>query len=284
MGRIYSYHYLNQYADVATIPAPALATADVLEVSRNGIGMLSGTYANETVLTDVLEYSRRSSNNNLPSANKYIIQISNSPSITDRVVVYEFGSLVEIGDVYRFEINPLFGVEYTVQSGDTVTDVRNEVKTLIDATTWPGVSISSSSVSTNRLQLTYNNFFTQLNPYIVYGTKYLYQKGYYVVIAGREYLIINSNSNTTYPTLAAIAATYDFGDLTYMPAGVEAYINNPSYVRDFYQFSIEDATSILDVPTAGSLGQGRYLYSETEQKLTFSEPLQPGEYIKMLYK
>ena len=284
MGRIYSYQYLNEYSNVASIPAPALAASDILEVSRNGIGMQSGTYANETVLTDVLEYSRRSSNSNLPSANKYIIQISNIPSTTDRVVVYEFGSLVEIGDVYRFEINPLFGVEYTVQSGDDVTDVRNEIKTLIDAATWPGVFISSSSISTNRLELTYNNFVTQLKPLISYGTKYLYQKGYYVAIAGKEYLIINSNSNSTYPTLPAIAASYDFGDLTYMPSGVVAYINNPSYVQEFYQFSIEDAASILNVPTAGSLGQGRYLYSETEQKLTFSEPLQPGEYIKMLYK
>lgn len=284
MGRIYSYQYLNQLTDVGFITTPAIAASDLLEVSRNGIGMQSGSQGTETVVTDVIKYNRRSFNTNQPSANKYIIQVSNSPTPINRVVVYEFGSLVEIGDVYRFELNPFVGVSYTVQSGDTVTDVRNEVKTLIDAATWPGVSINSSSISTNRLELTYNNNYTLLNPIVIYGTKYLFQSGYYVTLAGKDFLITNVNSNTGYPTLPAIAASYDYDNLTYMPSGLVPFINNPSYTQDYFMTSIEDAADITDVPTAGSLGMGKYIYSPTEQKLTFAEPLQPGEYIKILYK
>lgn len=284
MGRIYSYQYLNEYADVASITTPAIALADLLEVSRNGIGMQSGTYNNETVNTDVFEYTRRSYNSNQPSANKYIIQVSNTPSISSRTVVYEFGPLVEVGDIYRFELNALAGVQYTVQSGDDTTDVRNEVKTLIDAATWPGVNITSASVSTNRLSLTYNNFYTQLNPLIIYGTKYLFQTGYYVELMGKQYLIENHNTNDTYYTLPSISASYDFDTLTLMPSGLDAYINNPAYTFDFGGIVTAGTTDITDVPTVGSLGGGRYVYSPTEQKLTFAEPLQPGEYIKILYK
>jgi hypothetical protein len=284
MGRIYSYQYLNQYADVEYIPTPALSVDDVLEVSRNGIGMQAGTYVDETVETDVFEYNRRSYNTNTADTNKYIIQISNSPTLSSRVVVYEFGSLVEAGDVYRFEYNALYGVEYIVQPGDTVTDVRNEVKTLIDAAVWPGVTITSSSISTNRLELTYNNFFTQLNPLVTFGVKYLFQNGYYVTLLGKDYLIENHNAYDTYYTLAGHSASYAFAALTYMPSGLDAYINNPSYTFDFGGIVTAGTTDITDVSTPGSLGMGKYLYSETEQKLYFSEYLQPGEYIKMLYK
>jgi hypothetical protein len=284
MARIYSYQYLNEYSNVSTIGAPALAASDILEVSRNGIGMQSGTYGTETINTDVFEYKRRSYNSNTASANKYIIQISNTPSISSRTVVYEFGSLVEVGDIYRFEQNALLGVQYEVQSGDTVTDVRNEVKTLIDAATWSGVSISSSSISTNRLELTYNNFFTQLNPLIIFGTKYLFQTGYYVTLSGKDYLIVNYNTNDDYYTLPSISSSYAFNTLTYMPSGLDAFINNPAYTFDFGSIITAGQSDITGVSTAASLGQGRYVYNELSQTITFAEPLQPGEYIKMLYK
>lgn len=284
MGRIYSYQYVNGGVDVASITTPAVALADVLEVSRNGIGMQPGTYANETVTTDVIEYTRRSFNTNVPDTNKYIIAVSNIPGTTTRTIVYEFGSLVTIGDTYRFETNALSGVEYVVQSGDTVTDVRNEIKTLIDAATWPGFTVSTSSISTNRLEVTYSTLFHTFKTLIVYGVKYLFQKGYYVTIAGKDYLITSMNSNTAYPTLPAIAATYNFGDLTLMPSGLIPYINNPSYTQDYFILIIQGTADILGVPTAGSMGMGMYVYSQTEQKLTFAEALQPGEYIKMLYK
>jgi hypothetical protein len=284
MGRIYSYQYLNEYSNVASIGAPALAASDILEVSRNGIGMQSGTYATATVNTDVFEYKRRSYNSNTASANKYIIQISNIPSISSRTVVYEFGPLVEIGDIYRFEQNAFLGVQYQVQSGDTVTDVRNEIKTLIDGATWSGVNISTSSVSTNRLELTYNNFFTQLNPFIIFGTKYLFQTGYYVTLSGKDYLVVNYNTNDDYYALPLFSSSYAFGSLTYMPSGLDAFINNPAYTFDFGSVITAGQTDITGVSTAASLGQGRYIYDELTQTLTFSEPLQPGEYIKMLYK
>lgn len=284
MGRIYSYQYLNEYADVTTIGAPALAASDILEVSRNGVGMQSGTYANETVNTDVFEYKRRSYNTNSPAANKYVIEVSNTPTPTTRTIVYEFGPLVEIGDIYRFEVNALAGVQYTVQSGDTVTDVRNEVKTLIDASSWPGVIITSTSVSTNRLQLEYSNVFRRLNPIIIYGTKYFFQTGYYVRLSGKDYLIENHNTNDDYYTLPAISASYAFNTLTYMPSGLDAFINNPAYTFDFGSIITAGQSDITGVSTAASLGQGRYIYDELTQTITFAEALQPGEYIKMLYK
>jgi hypothetical protein len=114
--------------------------------------------------------------------------------------------------------------------------------------------------------------------------KYLFQNGYYVTLLGKDYLIENHNAYDTYYTLAGHSASYAFASMTYMPSGLDAYINNPSYTFDFGGIVTAGTTDITDVSTPGSLGMGKYLYSETEQKLYFSEYLQPGEYIKMLYK
>ena len=285
MGRIYSYHFLNDIADRATVGTPSIALADLLEVSRNGIGMQAGTYANETVACMITEYQRRSSNTNTASVNKYIIAVSNIPTVSNRTVVYEFGPLVEAGDTYRFEQNFLVGAQYVAQALDTATDVRNNVKTQIDGTTWSGFTTTTSSISTNRLQVVYSTPFSSLSTFIVFGVKYLFQAGYYVEIAGKgDYLILNSNSYTGFPTLPSMSGTYAFGDLVRMPSGIIPFINNPNYIQDSYGTTVLVPTNVTGVPTASSLGAGRYVYDELSAVLTFAEPLQPGEYIKMLYK
>jgi hypothetical protein len=132
--------------------------------------------------------------------------------------------------------------------------------------------------------VTYNSLFFTLDYYIVYGTRYLYQSGYYVVLNGKEYQVLGYESNAGYPSLPSPAASYTFASLTLMPSGLIPYLNNPSYTQIAFFEDAAGLTDITGVSTTSAIGQGKYYYDETTQTLTFAEALQPGEYIKMLYK
>jgi hypothetical protein len=280
--RIYSYQYLNAVADNAAIVVPPVPSTDLLEVSRNGIGMLRSGGGTETVTTNVIQFNRLSEGAGSAVAGKYIIPTSTVNTLTTRTVTYEIGPTITAGDVYVFKLNAFLSTSYVVLGGDTVTDVRDGLQAAVDGYSWGG-TVTCSAVSTNRFSVTapISMIFTY---FIVYGEVYLYQIGYYVVLSGKQYLVTKSESFTAYPIIASPEPSYAFNALTLMPSGLIAYINNPSYAQvDFYETGF-GSTDITGVSTAAAIGQGKYFYDEATQTLTFSEPLQPGEYIKMLYK
>jgi hypothetical protein len=166
-----------------------------------------------------------------------------------------------------------------VQSGDNTTAVRNGLKAAIDATSW-GTTVTTSSVSTNRLQVNIMgavvNFTTQL------GTQ-KFKKGRYVTLSGVNYIIIEQESPTAYPTLPAVAASYSFTALTPITGTVESYLQE-SLTEYTYTDSLTTTTNITDIPVVTSVNPGECVVDESAQRVWFDSDLNFGEIIKIFQK
>jgi hypothetical protein len=283
MARVYSFQYLNETIDRYTVQTPAIASARVLEVSRNGIGMQKSSGGSETVSADVKLYQRLSQAFGAPDYLRYFIITSTVNTLTTRTYTFEVGPTVTVNDVYVVTRNAFLSTSYTVQPGDTTQDVRDGIQAAVDAYSW-GVAVTCAAVGTDKFTAQVNSISIMLTPSIVIATNSLYQTGRYVTLTGNDYLIENHNTSTTYYTLGALAGSYAFASLSYMPTGIVNFINNPAYYQTSFSESVEGTTNITGYESPSSLGAGKYKYDELTQTLTFSEPLQPGEYIKMLYK
>lgn len=285
MPKIYSWTYENSEIDNAVVSTPAIPAARVLEVSRNGIGMQSSSGSTATVTTDVYEYNRLSEGSAGAVTGKYIIPLSIVSTLDYREYTYEFGPVVTPNDVYRFQYNFILGVNYTVQLGDFTVNVRDGMKAAIEGSTWPSpVTCTSPLLYDNRLVVKVWSLTWSFRTSISYGELFLYQSGYYVVLDDIIYLLLTDDDFLDYPTLPAISSSYLFNSIAPAPAGVEAYIHNPEYDRVSYSASVVGSTDITGYQGQGTLEPGKYMYDQNAATITFAEPLQPGEYIKMLYK
>lgn len=286
MPRVYSYQFLNTEENKSVISTPSVPADRVLEVSRNGIGMRSSSGSIGTVTAAITKFLRQSKGTSGGAVtNKYIIPIAVVTSFSYREYTYEFGSVVTPNDVYRFQFNSFLGASYTVQLGDGVEDVRDGMKAALESINF-GVTIDYTSplLYGNRLIVKIYDLFKSFQTSISYGELFLYQSGYYATLDSKKYLVYYDDDFLNYPTLPSVSGSYSFSSLVLMPAGVEAYVNNPLYSKVSYSEEPFGNTSVTEFQGQGTMEAGRYIYNQSTQTLTFAEPLQPGEYIKMLYK
>jgi hypothetical protein len=272
-ARTYNIVAVQPYIDVV-----GLIAQDVVIIDRNGIGIKHSTAFGGTQTVNVYTYEWYGIRLGSLSSGNYLITISNTLTGGNREILYEFGPTPVAGTTYSVYYGSTIA-KYRVASGNTTTNVRDGLKSAIDAATW-GTTVTTTSVSTNRLRVNITgatvNLVTQL------GTE-KYKKGRYTTISGINYIIIEQEAATAYPTLPAVAASYAFTALTPITGTVEAYLSEPLTAYT-YTDSLTTTTSITGIPVVGSVTAGECVVDETAQRIWFDADLNFGEIIKVFQK
>jgi hypothetical protein len=272
-SRTYPVTAEQPYIDVV-----GMVAQDVVIIDRNGIGVRHTAAFGGTQTADVYTYEWYGVRLGSLSSGNWLITISNSLSGGNRTIIYEFGPTPTVGSTYSVYYGSIIA-KYTVQSGDNTAAVRNGLKAAIDATSW-GTTVTTSSVSTNRLQVNITgavvNFTTQL------GTQ-KFKKGRYVTLSGINYIIIEQESLTAFPTLPAVAASYAFTSLVPIVGTVQNYLNEP-LTASTYSASLTTTTQITGIPVVGSVTPGQAVVDESAQRIWFDSNLNIGEVIKVFQK
>jgi hypothetical protein len=265
-------------AEQAYIDVVGMVAQDVVIIDRNGIGVRHTAAFGGTQTADVYTYEWYGVRLGSLSSGNWLITISNILSGGNRTILYEFGPTPTAGSTYSVYYGSIIA-KYTVQSGDNTTAVRNGLKAAIDAASW-GTTVTTSSVSTNRLQVNITgavvNFTTQL------GTQ-KFKKGRYTTLSGVNYIIIEQESLTAYPTLPAVAASYSFASLVPIVGTVQNYLNEP-LTASTYSASLTTTTQITGIPVVGSVTPGQAIVDESAQRIWFDGNLNIGEQIKVFQK
>jgi len=272
-ARTYNIVAVQPYIDVV-----GLIAQDVVIIDRNGIGIKHSTAFGGTQTVNVYTYEWYGIRLGSLSSGNYLITISNTLTGGNREILYEFGPTPVAGTTYSVYYGSTIA-KYRVASGNTTTNVRDGLKSAIDAATW-GTTVTTTSVSTNRLRVNITgstvNLVTQL------GTE-KYKKGRYTTISGINYIIIEQEAATAYPTLPSVAASYAFTALTPITGTVEAYLSEPLTAYT-YSDSLTTTTSITGIPVVGSVTAGECVVDETAQRIWFDADLNFGEIIKVFQK
>lgn len=270
----------DPYLDIAGIYAD-----NVLIIDRNGIGIKHNTtFSGGSINLDVYTYLYYQVKATQISASNYIIPITEDfvPDPRSLDVLYEFGPTPTPGVVYSI----YFGnkvAKYKVASGNTTQTVRDAIKAQLDALTWPvGTTLTTTSVSTNRLQVNVSGDFTY--PTIQLGTE-KYKKGYYIIYLGRYYILYEAESPTAYPTLPAVSASYALNAITLIPSGVtvEGYLAEPNSTYS-YSDSVTNTTALTEIPAVGNVPAGECVIDYYNQRIWFDGNLNIGETIKIFQK
>lgn len=272
-ARTYNIVAVQPYIDVV-----GLIAQDVVIIDRNGIGIKHSTAFGGTQTVNVYTYEWYGIRLGSLSSGNYLITISNTLTGGNREILYQFGPTPVAGTTYSVYYGSTIA-KYRVASGNTTTNVRDGLKSAIDAASW-GTTVTTTSVSTNRLRVNITgstvNLVTQL------GTE-KYKKGRYTTISGTTYIIIEQEAATAYPTLPAVAASYAFTALTPITGTVQAYLSEP-LTASTYTDSLTTTTSITGIPVVGSVTAGECVVDETAQRIWFDADLNFGEIIKVFQK
>jgi hypothetical protein len=262
------------------IPVFGTVGTKVLVVDRNGIGVKHtvnfATGATPTATSTFSWYQVKIVTN---SINQWLLTISDSIISGQRTIVYEVGSVVTVGRTYAlFSGNQV--AKYTVVSGNTATSVRDGLKTAIDTTSWSGFFVTTTAISTNRLQVV-------ISPSSFGFTTYLgqekWKKGRYATISGVEYLLEYTESTTSEPAIPSLAPSYDFSTLVSMPLGLVSYLSEP-LTGKVYTTANGGTTDIISVAGDINVPFNECVISEALQRIYFSDTLAFGEVIKVFQK
>lgn len=271
----------KRYSVVNPLPyieVSGVQSADVLVVDRNGIGVKHTTFFSGTQSTNVSTYEWYGVSQGTLTPGDYLLTLSNSIVGSDRQILYLFGPTPVAGTVYSVFYGSIIA-EYVVQAGDTATSVRNGLKAAIDGTSW-GTSVTTTSISTNRLQVditgTVVDFTTQL------GVQ-KYKKGYFITLAGINYILVEQEALNAYPVLPALGASYSYGTLVAISGTVEAYLSQPLTVYT-YSDSVTGTTNIIGIPQVSGVPANQCVVDQNQQRVWFDSNLAFGEIIKIFEK
>lgn len=263
---------------LAYVPVIDVLESKILVVDRNGIGVrLSPSFSNTPTVVDVYTYEWYGVKLGSLSSGNRLIVVSDSIVGGNREIVYEVGPTPLPNTIFSV-FNGTNYAKYRVQTGDTTTAVRNGLKTAIDAVSW-GFTVTTTAVSTNRLRLAFTsaqNFTYQL------GTE-KFKKGRFCNIAGTNYIIIEQESATAFPTLPALAANYNFNTLMAIIGSVQTYLQEP-LTTIVYSQSLTATTNILGVSSSINVPPNTCVLDEPNQRLYFDSTLAIGEKIKVFQK
>lgn len=260
------------------IDTVGVVAQDVVIIDRNGIGVKHTFSFGGTQTHDVYTYEWYGVRLGSLSSGNWLITLSTVLSGGIRTILYQFGPTPTVGSTYSVYYGSTIA-KYTVQAGNNTAAVRNGLKAAIDAASW-GTTVTTTSISTNQLQVVIQgatvNFTTQL------GTQ-KFKKGRYVTISGINYIIIEQESPTAYPTLPAVAASYAYTALTPIVGTVQAYLSEP-LTASTYSASLTTTTQITGFPLVGSVNPGEAVVDESAQRIWFDGNLNFGEKIKVFQK
>ena len=258
---------------------------DTFAVKREGIGWLivDPIIVSTTETGDVYTYTRKLEKPTIADLNTYIIKRVESRFISTYSAQFEVGSSVPTGAMYSIT---LLGetVTYTALAGDTNTDVRDGIRTLIDANTY-SVSVTTSITSSGYLRVVYTSNSDSATAEVQTANSVLYQAGAVLVYNDDEYLIGNANSTTTYPPVPPVAASYDLGDLVLMPNGLKLYIDEVGYTETVYNQTASGTADIIGFTTNSyAPGVNEVMIDEDTNRLIFGSDFGTEELVTIVFK
>ena len=256
-----------------------LINADVIIVDRNGIGIKhTSNFAGTSTTESVNSYNWYGVKRGSLASGEYLVPITVSIGAT-RVVLYEIGATVVSGKTYAVTYGGKVA-KYTAQAGDDANDVRNGLDTAIIGETWTGFTVTTSQVSTNRLQVTFSDPAVE---FLLYLGQQKWKKGYYTTINSVLYIIDSVENTSTEPSLPTLEVSYNFTDLTAVTISLQNYLREPLSAIE-YSTASAGTTIINNTPGSGSVTFGECVLQEAQQRIYFSGNLEPNEIIKVFQK
>lgn len=250
----------------------------VLVVDRNGIGVKHSSSFSGTETVDVKTFEWYGLKQETTASTNYLSQLSNSIIGIDRQIILRVGSIPIPGSVFAIYYGSIIA-QYLVQTGDTDEDVRDGLISAINGESW-GTTIVCTPIGLNRIQLDITG--TDVNPLIRVGSQ-LYRKGYYVTIAGINYILEEAQSTTGWPTLTVVGASYAYALLNKIIGSIYSYLFQPLTIIDYTE-AVTDTTDITAIPSATGVTFNECVVDELQQRIWFYENLNIGEIIKVIYR
>lgn len=250
----------------------------VLVVDRNGIGVKHSSSFSGTETVDVKTFEWYGLKQETTTSTNYLSQLSNSIIGSDRQIILRVGPIPIPGFVFAIYYGSIIA-QYLVQTGDTDEDVRDGLISAINGESW-GTTIVCTPIGINRIQLDITG--TDVNPLIRVGSQ-LYRKGYYVTIAGINYILEEAQSTTGWPALSSVGASYAYALLNKIIGSVESYLFQPLTIIN-YSEAVTDTTDITAIPSATGVTFNECVVDELQQRIWFYENLNIGEIIKVIYR
>lgn len=272
-ARTYTALAVQPYLDVV-----GLVANNVIIVDRNGIGVKHATTFTGTETVDVNTYEWYGVKQETGSTTNYLMTLTNSIVGGNRVIVYRVGPTPVDGTVFAVYYGSIIA-QYVVQSGDTTEDVRDGLKAAIDGQSWT-TTVTTTNIGTNRLQVDITG--TDVDLTVQFGSQ-KYKKGYYVTIAGINYIIEEAESTTTWPTLPALGVSYAYSLLVPITGTVEDYLSQPLTVYNYTE-SVTGSTDITAIPAVTGVTFNECVVDQNQQRVWFYENLNIGEKIKIFQK
>jgi hypothetical protein len=272
-GRSYTALAAQPYLDVV-----GLVAADVIVVDRNGIGVKHGTVFTGTETVSVKTYEWYGVKQETGTTSNYLMTLTNSIVGGNRVIVFRVGPTPVVGTVFAVYYGSIIA-QYVVQSGDTAQDVRDGLKSAIDGQSWT-TTVTTTNIGTNRLQVDITG--TDVDMAVQFGSQ-KYKKGYYTTIAGINYILVEAESPTTWPSLPALGVSYAYSLLVPITGTVEDYLSQPLTVYNYTE-STTGTTDITAIPSVTGVTFNECVVDQNQQRVWFWENLAVGEKIKIFQK
>jgi hypothetical protein len=207
-----------------------------------------------------------------------LIEISEILTGSDRTYIFRVGLTPSVGYTFTFYSGTILAT-YTSQAGDTATDIRDALVTAINTQTW-GVTVTATAQSTNELEVVVDDTTTTLTNLV---GKERWKNGYYVTLSSVNYIVFEQQSDTAYPSLPALAASYDYDDLKTIPSDIYTYLEEPLSIINFSE-SVAGQADINGIPQVGAVPFNECVVYQAGQKIYFNLPLLPGEIINVISK
>lgn len=278
-----SYQYINTVQGATSIAADSVIPANIYTIDRNGIGVIRTTFTGQDVEATVYSFEWYGENTGpvaLPGW--YNMKLSESSGGGIKTGLFQVGPVVVVGCVYAFGVFPDV-VTYIAQTGDTDTDVRDGLETAINAYSWPdGVTVTA--IGTNQYEVVVAN---ESAAFLQRISLSLYKSGYYCTFSlnggpVKEYLIEANTGIDDFPALPSLESSYLYSTLTLASSGIETLLEEPPYTTNSFDDTAAGTTDITNSPQIGTVPAGKCVYYNSRIYFSDSEPLNSGEYIKMI--
>lgn len=262
----------------AYVETTGIVEDDVMVVDRNGIGVKHGQFLTGTDIYEVVEYQWYGVKPIVRPPGSYLIELSEVLTSTDRTYVFRVGPVPAVGNVFTLYYGSIIA-KYTAQAGDTATNVRDGLQSAVNAQSW-GVTVTTNAIGINQLEVVVDDITTTLTNMVGFEK---WKNGYYVVISGIYYIVLEQESTTSQPALPGIAASYNYSALNDIPSTITVYLNEPMFVKTYDEPNAQNA-NINAVPQIGNVPFNQCVVYELQQRIYFNLPLLAGELINVISK
>lgn len=240
-------------ANTSTVAASGMTFEQLIKVSREGIGLRIVEVPTSTLSgNNIYSYEWRYINP-MATTTASVYKFVTALTITNYRTGLTFLGTAEDGGVYLFTFLGI-QVVYVVQPGDTLTDIRDGLKALVDATTYSHPVATSTATLTGNPVLYVDSLYGAVPPstFEVKGPGYFYSKSGLITVIGGAYYVISEAENAGYeiPAIPSLDPSYSYEGLFLPPYGLEVYLAEGLFpVQETYTIAFVGTADITDNPS-----------------------------------